>query len=72
MALALAVLAGQPTLPGQAVERLHHTLQDARPSQVQYCRIDNDVARQLHFQVEELSLDSPPAAMDQDMLQCFA
>ena len=58
---------GSPRRRGLAAERVHDTPPDARPPQAQRRRVDNNVARQLQFEVEELSLDSASAAMDQDM-----
>ena len=61
-----------PRRRGLAAERVHDTPPDARPPQAQRRRVDNNVAGQLQFQVDELSLDSPSAAMDQDMGQRLA
>ena len=61
-----------PRHQGLAAERVHDAPPDARPPQAQRRRVDNNVARQLQFQVEELSLDSPSAAMGQDIAQRLA
>ena len=63
---------GSPRRRGMAAERVHDTPPDARPPQPRRRRVDNNVAKQLQFEVEELSLDSPSAAMDQDIGQRLA
>ena len=49
---------GSPRRWGRAAERVHDTPPDARLPQARRRRVDNNVARQLQFEVEELSLDS--------------